>query len=178
MKNLVALLRKESWSPYTAGVLLGLTGILAVLIGNHLLSASGPIALITSTLVNAVNPQAAGRNMYFTYVMPPGISWEIVLIIGTFFGGMLGALSSGKLRLRWNDDPTWRKVFGPQPWKRLLIGFVGAILLQYGAGLAGGCTSGLAISGGMLLAPSAFLFMAGMFASGILTTWLIYRKRY
>jgi uncharacterized membrane protein YedE/YeeE len=69
-------------------------------------------------------------------------------------------------------------VFGRSPWKRVLIGFVGALLLQYGASIAGGCTSGLAISGGMLLAPSAFLFMAGMFIAGIITVVVIYRRRY
>ena len=50
--------------------------------------------------------------------------------------------------------------------------------LEYAAGIAGGCTSGLAISGGMLLVPAAFLFIAGMFASGIVTALIIYRKRY
>ena len=39
-------------------------------------------------------------------------------------------------------------------------------------------TSGLAISGGMLLAPAAFLFIAGMFASGIVTALIIYGKKY
>jgi hypothetical protein len=59
-----------------------------------------------------------------------------------------------------------------------VLGFLGAIVLEYGAGIAGGCTSGLAISGGMLLAPAAFLFIAGMFASGIFTALIIYRNRY
>ena len=66
----------------------------------------------------------------------------------------------------------------PGRWKRWLALFVGAIILEYGAGIAGGCTSGLAISGGMQLAPSAFLFMAGMFASGIPTAMILYRRRY
>jgi hypothetical protein len=30
----------------------------------------------------------------------------------------------------------------------------------------------------MLLAPAAFLFIGGMFASGILTALLVYRKNY
>jgi len=51
-------------------------------------------------------------------------------------------------------------------------------VLEYAAGIAGGCTSGLAISGGMLLVPAAFLFIAGMFGSGILTALIIYRNRY
>jgi len=106
------------------------------------------------------------------------LNWEVLLLAGIFLGGLLSALISGTFRLRWNDDQGWKKIFGPQKWKRFLIGFVGAIILQYGASIAGGCTSGLAISGGMLLAPSAFLFMAGMFASGIVVAFLIYRKRY
>jgi hypothetical protein len=91
---------------------------------------------------------------------------------------MLGAISSGTFRLRWNDDPLWQKVFGSSRLKRFVIGFFSAVIIQYGAGIAGGCTSGLAISGGQLLAPSAFLFMAGMFASGIVAALLVYRRRY
>jgi hypothetical protein len=178
LQNTLAFIKKESWSPYAAGILLGLTGILAVLIGDHLLTASGPVATIASSIFNAVLPGAAEGNMYFRFVIPPELSWAVVLFIGIFFGGMLGALTSRTLRLRWSDDPTWRKVFGRSPWKRVLIGFIGALLLQYGASIAGGCTSGLAISGGMLLAPAAFLFMAGMFIAGIITLVLIYRRRY
>ncbi len=171
-------LQKEHWSPYSAGVLLGITCILAVLIAHRTLGASSAFASIGSTAVNVAAPQAADQNMYFKFIMPPGFNWEIALLIGVFFGGMLGALSSGTFKLRWNDDPTWKKVFGPQRWKRFVIGFIGAIILQIGAGIAGGCTSGLAISGGMLLAPSAFLFMAGMFISGIGVALLIYRRKY
>jgi hypothetical protein len=54
---------------------------------------------------------------------------------------------------------------------------VAAVLVQIGAGIAGGCTSGLAISGGAVLSPAAFVFMAGMFAGGIPAAWLWYRGR-
>jgi hypothetical protein len=106
----------------------------------------------------------------------------VLLLIGVFFGGMLGAATSGTLL--WgkkgsaNPDPQWKRIFGPQVWKRWVLAFVGAIILEYAAGIAGGCTSGLAISGGMLLAPAAFLFIMGMFASGIVTALIIYRKNY
>ena len=66
----------------------------------------------------------------------------------------------------------------PADLEALGPGLLGAILLEYAAGIAGGCTSGLAISGGMLLVPAAFLFIAGMFASGIITALVIYRNRY
>jgi uncharacterized membrane protein YedE/YeeE len=178
VKSIAAYIRRESWSPYAAGILLGLVGILAVVLSQRTLGASGAVATLTKDIVEAAAPAAAKDNLYFRSVVPGGFTWELALLLGVAAGGFLGALSSGTFRLRWNGDATWNKIFGQQPWKRLAVGFGGAMVIQYGASLAGGCTSGLAISGGMLLAPSAFIFMGGMFASGILTAWLVYRRRY
>jgi hypothetical protein len=181
MKFILDYIRKESWSPYVAGILLGIAGILAVLLSNSLLGASGAFENVAGLIGKAIAPSAFD-NMYFNFIMPPGITWGVVLLIGVFFGGMLGAATSGTLK--WgkkdaaNSDELWKKIFGPQVWKRWVLAFLGAIVLEYGAGIAGGCTSGLAISGGMLLAPAAYLFIAGMFASGIVTALIIYRKRY
>jgi uncharacterized membrane protein YedE/YeeE len=172
---------KETWSPYVAGILLGIVVILAVLLSKTLLGASGTFENLAGMIGKAIAPKAFD-NMYFNYIMPPGITWAVYLMIGIFFGGMLGAASSKTLK--WgkkdaaNSDPQWKRIFGPQTWKRWVLGFLGAIVLEYGAGIAGGCTSGLLISGGSLLVPAAFLFMGGMFASGIITALIVYRKRY
>lgn len=181
MKFILNYIRKETWSPYVAGTLLGLVGIFAVWLSNNLLGASGAFENVAGMIGKAVAP-AAFDNMYFNFIMPPGITYGVMLVVGLFFGGMLGAATSGTLK--WgkkdsaNSDEQWKRIFGPQTWKRWTLAFVGAIILEYAAGIAGGCTSGLAISGGMLLAPSAFLFIAGMFASGIVTALVIYRRSY
>jgi hypothetical protein len=177
MSWLIQQIRKEEWSPYAAGILLGIVGVLAVWLSNSLLGASGAFENLAGLLGKAVAPKLFD-NVYFNFVMPPGITWGVILLVGVFFGGMLGAWTAGTLRLRWNDDPVWNKVVGPEKWKRWVIAFFGAIVLEYGAGIAGGCTSGLAISGGMLLAPAAFIFMAGMFAAGIPTALIVYRGRF
>jgi uncharacterized protein len=177
-ERVIGFIRQENWSPYAAGVLLGITGILSVVLGRHLLSASGGFATVTSTAINGLLPELADKTMYFKFIMPPGLSWEVVTIIGIVLGGALGALTSRTFKIRWNEDSTWNKILGPQRWKRFLLAFLGAAIVQFGAGIAGGCTSGLAISGGMTLAPSGFLFMGGMFASGIVTALIIYRRRY
>ena len=169
--------RKEEWSPYVAGALLGLVGILAVALSNSLLGASGAFENVAGLIGQAISP-ALFDNIYFNYVMPPGITWGVFLLIGVFFGGMWGARSSHTWKWRLVSDEQWKQLFGGQWWKRWLVAFGGAIILEYGAGIAGGCTSGLAISGGMLLAPAAFLFIAGMFASGIVTAWVIYGRRF
>ena len=177
-ESLVGFIRQENWSPYAAGVLLGLTGILSVVFGRHLLSASGGFAIVTSSILNGILPDVANQFMYFKFIMPPGLSWEVLTIIGIALGGTLGALTSHTLKIRWTEDATWNKVLGPQRWKRFVLAFAGAMIVQFGAGIAGGCTSGLAISGGMTLAPAGFLFMGGMFASGIVTALIVYRRRY
>ena len=181
MKFIMNYILKETWSPYVAGILLGLVGILAVWISNSLLGASGAFENLAGLIGKTIAP-AAFNNMYFNFIMPPGITWGVILLVGVFFGGMIGAATSKTLK--WgkkdaaNSDSQWKRIFGPQTWKRWVLGFFGAILLEYAAGIAGGCTSGLAISGGMLLVPAAFLFIAGMFASGIVTALVIYRNRY
>ncbi len=181
MKSIIAYIRRDEWSPYVAGILLGIVGVLAVWLSSNLLGASGAFENLAGIIGKQIAPDLF-NNMYFNYIMPPEITWGMILLIGIFFGGMLGAATSGTLK--WgkkdaaNSDAQWKSIFGQQTWKRWVVAFFGAIVLEYAAGIAGGCTSGLAISGGMLLAPAAFLFIAGMFASGILTSMLIYRKRY
>ena len=168
---------KEEWSPYVAGALLAVVGVLAVALSDSLLGASGAFENLAGLMGQAVAPDLFD-NMYFNFVMPPGITWGVVLLIGVFFGGMWGAKSSRTWKIRMISDKQWIQIAGKKWWKRWLAAFIGAIILEYGAGIAGGCTSGLAISGGMLLAPAAFLFIAGMFASGIITTWFIYGRRF
>ena len=181
MKTVIAYIKKDEWSPYIAGILLGIVGVLAVWLSDSLLGASGAFENLAGMIGIAVAP-AAFDNLYWNFVMPPGLSWSLVLFIGTILGGFVGAATSGTLM--WgkknaaNSDEQWKSIFGPQTWKRWVAAFVGAVILEYGAGIAGGCTSGLAISGGMLLAPAAFLFIAAMFASGIITALIVYRTRY
>ena len=184
MSWLKTQISKEMWSPYVAGILLGVIGLLAVLLSDSLLGASGAFESLAGLIGKNIAP-ALFSNMYWGEagsrsmpVMRPEITWPVILLLGIFFGGMVGALTSGTFKFRFNGDAQWKKIIGPQPWKRWAIAFFGAIVLEYAAGIAGGCTSGLAISGGMLLAPAAFLFIAGMFASGIITALVVYGRRY
>ncbi len=184
MKQIRAYISQESWSPYIAGILLGIVGLLTVLLAHALLGASGAFESLVGWIGKKLDP-GLFSNVYWGMtgsrslpIIRPEITWSVILLVGIFFGGTLGALSSKTLKFRFNDDAQWKRIFGPQPWKRWVIGFVGAIIVEYGSGIAGGCTSGLAISGGMLFVPAAFIFMAGFMASGIITAMIIYRKRY
>jgi len=177
MNWIIKEVRKPEWSPYVAGILLGFVGILTVVFSHKLLGASGGFENFAGAIGKAIATNVF-NNTYFNFVMPAGITYAVILLIGIFFGGTLGALSSGTFKIRTMDDEQWKQIHGPQLWKRWGLLFLGGIVVEYAAGIAGGCTSGLAISGGMLLAPAAFLFIAGMFASGIVTAKITYGKRY
>ena len=181
MKSVMNYIRKDEWSPYVAGILLGLVGIGAVWFSNHKLGASGAFENLAGMIGKATAPKAFDTT-YFNFIMPAGISWGLILLVGVFFGRMIGAATSGTLM--WgkkgsaNSDSQWKRIFGPQVWKRWILAFLGAIILEYAAGIAGGCTSGLALAGGVQLSPAAFLFIPGIFLSGAITALIMYGKKY
>lgn len=177
MKWIMAQARKKEWSPYTAGLWLAVAFLIAVLGSDQTLGASGALENLSGMITGVISP-ALVDNMYFKFIMPPGITWQVWLLVGVFLGAFLSAKLSGDFKIRWTPEVQWNQVFGPQRWKRWVIAFIGGVIVEYGAGIAGGCTSGLAISGGIELAPAAFLFIFGMFASGMLTARVIYRRKF
>jgi hypothetical protein len=166
-------LRSQAWSPYAAGAALGVTTTLSMAVWGKRLSGAGAYQHLSGYLGRSLAPQ----NIYWKYVMPPaGFTWELWLLVGTFLGAFGSALASRQFRLRSMPDAQWQSVFGPSVVKRWLIVFVGTALIELAAGIAGGCTASLAVSGGAALAPGAFLFIVGMFGGGIPTARWLYRK--
>ena len=81
MSNLVQGVRKELWSPYVAGILLGVVGVLAVWLSDSLLGASGAFENLAGLIGKALAPQVFNV-MYFNFIMPAGITWGVVLLRG------------------------------------------------------------------------------------------------
>lgn len=166
------LFRRKEWSPYLAGALLGVVVAVSLGVFGHRLSGAGAYQQLTTPLGRAAEPAST----YFNHVSQSGMGWDAWVLVG----GILGAFAASKLsrtfRFRTMPDAQWQDVFGPSVARRWLLAFAGSMLTEIGGGIAGGCTASLAVSGGVLLAPSAFLFMAGMFAGGIPTAVIIYRR--
>ncbi len=177
MDWIIEQMKKERWSPYAAGVFFGIVNVLALLLISKPLGASTAFAKLTAYVVKILHPSEM-NSTYFKYIQPPGVNFTVVVVIGVLIGAFISAKMSGDFRKRMITDEQWIEHFGPSIWKRWLLAFFGAGLIEYGAQMAGGCTSGLAISGTMQLAPSGLIFIAGLFASGIATAFLIYGKKY
>ena len=56
---------------------------------------------------------------------------------------------------------------------RLFKALLGGVLAGFGARVAGGCTSGLGLSGSAALGISAFVFLALFFATGLVVSRLV-----
>ncbi len=163
---------RAAWSPYVAGAGLGVTTALTMILAQRPLAVSAAFDRLAAYAGRAIAPHSA----YYAAEMRPAITWHVWLVVGLFLGALGSALASRTFRWRRVPDTQWADAFGSGVLVRALVAFVGAFLVQFGAGIAGGCTSGLAISGGTVMAPGAYLFMIGMFAGGIPTAWLVYRR--
>ncbi|HTJ80612.1 MAG TPA: YeeE/YedE thiosulfate transporter family protein, partial [Polyangiaceae bacterium] len=171
-RALLSRLRDKTWSPYAAGTLLGAVVAFSEVFCGRTIAASGAFDRLAAYPGRWLFPES----QYYGHLMAPAITWQVWLVAGVVAGAWASSKLSGEVRRRWLPDTQWVARFGASRPRRLAIAFGGAVLVQIGAGIAGGCTSGLAISGGAALAPAAFIFMAGMFAGGIPTAWLWYRK--
>lgn len=217
MRRLGAAIRRDLWTPYTAGILLGLVAVLTMWGANHTVGASGAFQSmaayvgleLTGTDADTVTPSAdipaetapsedapaavaaatesapvprdglEKQYTFFAFTSPKGITWMVWLMGGIFLGALASSLLSGGFRISlMPHTDQWQKVFGSQVWKRWGLVYAGSILIAIAAGIAGGCTSGLAIAQGVQLSPAAFLFIMGMFTTGPLTAALVYRRRY
>lgn len=180
MKWLYAQLRKDLWSPEVAGIGLGLVYVFALWLADRAPGASGTffnIAAIVGKPLTAGDP----ANQFFVTTFAPiteGLGWQSYMVLGIFFGALASVLIGGHFKWTLMPVEQWRSIFGGAVWKRWLIAFVGGAILQIGAGIAGGCTSGLALGGGVQLSPAAFLFIPGIFISGAIVQLLIYREKY
>ncbi len=117
---------------------------------------------------------AAGltSNNYFLKIKTPG-SWELVFLIGALIAGLAGSLLKKDFKLALIHT-NWKKLKGNSKSNRIFWAFAGGFILIFGARMAGGCTSGHILSGGMQLAFSSLTFSVFVFAGLLITGKLFY----
>jgi uncharacterized membrane protein YedE/YeeE len=113
-------------------------------------------------------------NEYFNKISASG-HWELIFLAGAFAAGLIISLIKKDFKIRLIHD-NWLKYKGPSIYKRAIWSFAGGFLLIIGARLAGGCTSGHVLSGGMQLSISSLVFAVFVFAGLLATGRLFYKK--
>ena len=158
--------KKEKGTDYKwlyAGIALAVLNVIAFL------SALTDRIIGASTAYPYLADLATGttQNNYFEKIQAPG-QWELLFLAGAFIAGLVISILKKEFKLTIIHS-SWLKYKGNSISKRLIWSFIGGFILVIGARMAGGCTSGHILSGGMQLSVSSLVFAVFVFA-GLLVT--------
>lgn len=173
MNTIIDVLRDPTWSPYAAGVGIGVLSWLTFLFSNRPLGVSSAFANTAGMIEKAVRGSKVVEKPYYRENKPV-IDWEWMLVLGLFIGAFTSAWLSGTIRWEWNP-PMWEAVFGANIFARLAVAVVGGVCVGFGARWGGGCTSGHGISGTMQLVLSSWLAAICFFVGGAGIAMVMYR---
>ena len=115
----------------------------------------------------------------YTYLQEINASgaWEGILLLGALTGGFISSKFITK-NFGFKVMPTgWKRYKNGSVKSRLIWSFTSGFFMILGARLAGGCTSGLFLSGMSQTAISAMIFGGIVMASLVITGHLFYNKK-
>ena len=113
-------------------------------------------------------------NDYFKAIQTPG-NWELIFLTGAFLAGLVISQIRKDFKLILIHD-NWKKHKGNSRSERIIWSFIGGFILLFGARMAGGCTSGHILSGGMQFAFSSLFFSVFVFAGILITGKYFYKS--
>ena len=169
-------MKNSRWNPYLVGALMGVLSLLTFSLADKPIGMSTGIAQASGACVMPViGAEGVAAYAYWAKKAVPAWDYGSLFVLGSFFGALVSAVMSGSFKLE--SVPTiWRERFGSSVMKRFVAAFIGGVLILFGARLADGCTSGHGISGSLQLAVSSWTFFIAMFASGIVTAFILFRR--
>lgn len=174
--SMAARWRSGRATPYLVGIGIGvLSWVVFVVVAAPLGITTAGSQLAGGVAALAVGPEAVAANSYWKS-HPLRLDYGTLFLVGTFFGGLASALANRSFRLE-AVPAVWRERFGDSKAKRFAVAFLGGAIAMFGARLANGCTSGNTISQGLQLAVGGWAFTAALFAAGVPTAILIFRRR-
>ena len=165
----------EGLTPYLVGAAIGVLSWVVFAVVNQPIGMSTALSQVSGAAAQAVVGEEAVRANPYWAKFAPKWDYGTVFLVGTFLGALASAVISRTLHLQVVPS-VWAERFGPSAGQRMLGAFVGGVIAMYGARLAGGCTSGHGISGALQLALSSWVFLAVMFAAGIATASVMFRR--
>ena len=163
-------------TPYVVGAAIGVLSWVAFAVVNQPIGMSTALSQASGAVAEAVVGEAQVRANPYWAKHAPKWDYGTVFLVGTFLGALASALLSRTFHLHVVPS-VWAERFGPSAGKRMIGAFAGGVLAMYGARMAGGCTSGHGISGALQLALSSWTFLVVMFAAGIATAAIMFRRR-
>jgi uncharacterized protein len=174
METVTLILTETHWSPYAAGIGIGLLSWLSFLISGKPIATSTTFARTGGMIENFITGGKAEQRPYYQKIKLK-INWQWMLVVGVVIGSFLSAIISGDFQVGVWVPSLWASAFGDSVLLRLLVAVAGGIILGFGSRFAGGCTSGHGISGTLQLAVSSWVSAIFFFIGGIITAHIIFK---
>ena len=170
------MLTQKAWSPYVAGIVIGLLQIPAFLIIETALGASSSYVTVGGLIASWFDPAILNIGYVSRHVAVNAKNWwQVALVGGVALGAFISMAMSGAKRRA--ISPIWQRALGTaSPATRYAVAFFGGFIMLFGARIADGCTSGHGLSGMAQLAVGSTVAVAAMFAGGIATAMLVLRR--
>jgi hypothetical protein len=172
-------LTMKRWSPYVVGVGIGVLSWITFAVMGKALGTSTTMVRAAGAMERVVAPDRVADSAYYAKYLGtsaearPFVEWQFAMVIMMIVGAFLAARLAGS-KFREHVPELWKWRFGPSRSIRYGAAFLGGAVALFGARLAGGCTSGHGISGGLQLAVSSWTFFGAMFISGVAAAFLLY----
>jgi len=160
-------------NPYLAGVALGATLLVSFVTLGAGLGASGSISRVAASAAHAVAPAPVEGNGYLGPWFSEGsplAHYLVFMSLGVIGGGFVSALLARRVRPQVERGPR------ASVRRRLVLALIGGLLVGFGSRMAGGCTSGQALTGGALLLEGSWVFLITAFAGGFAAAALVRKE--
>ncbi|MCX7314238.1 MAG: YeeE/YedE thiosulfate transporter family protein [Alphaproteobacteria bacterium] len=166
----------KAWSPYVAGVAIGLLQIPAFLMVETALGASSSYVTVGAFLASWGAPSLLKIDYVARHVVANAKNWwQVALVVGIAIGAFISMKMSGAKRHA--ISPIWTRALGsPSPALRYAVAFTAGFIMLFGARIADGCTSGHGLSGLAQLSVGSTVAVVAMFAGGIVVASLMLRR--
>jgi uncharacterized protein len=166
----------RAWSPYLAGILIGLLQIPAFLIVETALGASSSYVTVGAAIAAWIDPGVLRIDYAARHVALTAKNWwQVALVVGIAIGAFLSARLSGAARQP--ISPIWGRALGSDSATlRYALAFAAGFLMLFGARIADGCTSGHGLSGLAQLSVGSTVAVTAMFGGGIAAAMLLLRR--
>ncbi|MFW6313788.1 MAG: YeeE/YedE thiosulfate transporter family protein [Spirochaetota bacterium] len=163
----------KTWSPYLAGVIIGLLQVPAFLIIGSALGASSSYVSVSAYTMRLIDPMITEIGYFEKYMTSMKYVWQTSMVVAIGVGALISSRLSRSQRPPY--APAWRALAGVTLPQRLGMAFLGGYILLFGARWAGGCTSGHGISGIGQLAVGSMVVVLFMFVGGMAVANLMRR---
>ncbi len=166
-------LTQVRWSPYAAGIGIGILSWFSFLISRKAIACSTTFSKLSGMIERLFRGNKVKEKPYYRKIGLT-VDWQMMLVTGIVIGSLISALLSGDFRWQWVPS-VWAAAFGSDALLRVMVAMLGGICLGFGARWAGGCTSGHGISGTLQLAVSSWISVVCFLSGGILTAHVIFK---